>query len=89
MRALFITGVLMLNGLVVAQEYKLDPGRVQGPEVCADCHEYNVDAWRETHHFKTFKDLPSKPEAREIADKMGLKRIKQGSDCLSFYCEQR
>ena len=68
-----------------ASEFRLDPARVQGPDVCADCHEYNVSAWRETHHFNTFKELPSRPEAREIADKMGLKRIKQGSDCLGCH----
>ncbi|MFT5612577.1 MAG: hypothetical protein ACI9WC_000148 [Arenicella sp.] len=68
-----------------ASVFKLDPARVQGPDVCADCHEYNVSAWRETHHFSTFKELPSRPEAREIADKMGLKRIKQGSDCLGCH----
>ena len=58
---------------------------MQGPDACADCHEYNVDAWRGTHHFATFKELPSRPEAREIADKMGLKRIKQGSDCVACH----
>ena len=77
--------VSQVASTVYAQEYKLDPVKVQGPEVCADCHEYNVDAWRETHHFKTFKDLPSRPEAREIADKMGIKRIKKGSDCTSCH----
>lgn len=69
----------------MANEFKLDPAKVQGPDVCADCHEYNVDAWRETHHFNTFKELPSRPEAREIADKMGIKRIKQDSDCTSCH----
>ncbi|NND81685.1 MAG: hypothetical protein HKN50_04580 [Gammaproteobacteria bacterium] len=69
----------------LADEFRMDPARVQGPDVCADCHEYNVAAWRETHHFKTFKELPSRPKAREIADKMGLKRIKQGSDCLGCH----
>ena len=80
-------GVLMLTSVTASanDEFRLDPQRVQGPDVCADCHEYNVDAWRETHHFTTFKELPSRPEAREIADKMGLKRIKEGSDCLGCH----
>lgn len=72
-------------GFAAAAEYRLDPASVQGPEVCVDCHEYNVDAWRKTHHFSTFKELPAKPEAREIADKMGIKRIKQGSDCVACH----
>lgn len=76
---------ILPNLALAGDEFRLDPSRVQGPDVCADCHEYNIDAWRETHHFKTFKELPSRPEAREIADKMGLKRIKQGSDCLGCH----
>lgn len=81
-----LTVITLLPTAVLAEgEFRLDPARVQGPDVCADCHEYNVDAWRETHHFSTFKELPSRPEAREIADKLGLKRIKDGSDCLGCH----
>ncbi len=85
-----LTGTLCLllclpSIVTAADEFRMDPARVQGPDVCADCHEYNIDAWRETHHFTTFKELPSRPEARDIADKMGLKRIKQGSDCLGCH----
>jgi len=81
----FYLSLFLLPMSAQAQEYKLDPAKVQGPDVCADCHEYNVEAWRETHHFSTFKNLPSQAEAREIADKMGIKRIKQGSDCTSCH----
>jgi hypothetical protein len=82
-----LLAILLMASIVSAHasEFRLDPARVQGPDVCADCHEYNVSAWRETHHFKTFKELPSRPKAREIADKMGLKRIKEGSDCLGCH----
>lgn len=84
-KAALLLSLLLLPCITFAQDYKLDPAKVQGPDVCADCHEYNVDAWRETHHYSTFKDLPSNPDAREIADKMGLKRIKQGSDCTNCH----
>lgn len=84
--AVLLISTLGYSGITMAaDDYRLNPAHVQGPDVCADCHEYNVDAWRETHHFKTFKELPSRDEAREIADKMGLKRIKQGSDCTGCH----
>lgn len=87
-RALGVTSLLCVGAIsqvIANDDFRMDPARVQGPDVCADCHEYNIDAWRETHHFTTFKELPSRPEAREIADKMGLKRIKEGSDCLGCH----
>lgn len=81
--------LLLLLGLLSlpakGQELRLDPAKVKGPESCADCHEYNVSAWKETHHFSTFKEMARTPEAKEIAEKMGLKRIKADSDCLSCH----
>ena len=38
-----------------------------------------------SHHSKTFKDLPRSDAAREIADKMGIRRIKSESDCLACH----
>ena len=56
-----------------------------GPKSCADCHKSSVRAWKESHHYKTFKALQKRDESKEIAQKMGLKRIKSGSDCLTCH----
>ena len=63
-----------------AQELRLDPAKVVGPTACGDCHEASIAAWRDTHHFSTFKNMPRTDEARSIADKMGIKRIKAEGD---------
>ena len=68
-----------------AQELRRDPAKVVGPDACGECHKSSVAAWKETHHSTTFKELPRKKEAREIAKNMGLKRIKAGSDCLTCH----
>lgn len=62
-----------------------DPAKTMGANACAECHKQETEAWKGTHHFKTFRDMPRKPEANEIADKMGLRRIKNESLCLNCH----
>ncbi len=62
-----------------------DYSKVKGPDECAECHKKEVAAWKETHHFKTFTDLPRAKEAKEISEKLGLKRIKTESVCLDCH----
>ncbi len=68
-----------------APQARRDPALVQGPSACGECHELSVEAWRASHHFKTFRDLPRTEKAREIADRLGIKRIKSESDCLGCH----
>ncbi len=60
-----------------------------GPKACADCHSSSVRAWKGSHHFKTFKALPRRKEAKIIAKKMGIKRMKSGSDCLTCHFTEK
>lgn len=69
----------------LAQELRLDPAKVMGPDACGECHKSSAAVWKETHHASTFTELPRKKEAGEIADKMGLKRIKAESECLTCH----
>jgi hypothetical protein len=62
-----------------------DPAKVIGPDECGECHKDEVRIWRETKHYKTFQELPRKDKAREIADKLGLRRIKAESRCLGCH----
>ncbi len=62
-----------------------DPAMVLGPDTCGECHKEEVEVWRETHHAKTFTTMPREDKAREIADKLGLRRIKDESVCLSCH----
>ncbi len=56
-----------------------------GPNACAECHKQETEAWKGTHHFKTFRDMPRNAKANEIADKMGVRRIKSESLCLECH----
>jgi hypothetical protein len=62
-----------------------DPAKVMGPNACAECHKSEAEVWKGSHHFKTFRDLPRKKEARAIAKKMGSRRIKAASLCLDCH----
>ncbi len=62
-----------------------EPAKVAGPNACAECHKQEVEAWKGTHHFNTFRELPRSPEAKAIADRLGVKRIKVESLCLNCH----
>jgi len=66
-------------------ELRLDPAQVMGPDACGECHKSSVSAWKPSHHSTTFKDLPRSKKAKEIGKKMGIRRIKADSDCLTCH----
>jgi len=63
--------------------------KVKGPDECAECHKKETENWKATHHYKTFSSLPRSKEAKEITDKLGLKRIKSESVCLGCHFTSR
>jgi hypothetical protein len=44
-----------------------------------------AEAWKSTHHFKTFREMPRNAKANEIADKLGVRRIRYESLCASCH----
>jgi Cytochrome c554 and c-prime len=66
-----------------------DSAKVIGAEACAKCHQAEVQQWMRTPHFATFDSLHRKPEAKQIADRLGLKSIKRNDTCVRcHYTEQ-
>ncbi len=82
---LIVLSVLCFSSAPQASDLRLDPNKVKGVDACGECHKETVKAWKQTHHSKTFSEMPRSDEAREIADKMGIKRIKSESDCLTCH----
>lgn len=64
---------------------KWDYKKVQSVNECSECHEEEVEVWKETKHFKTFKRFSQDKDAKKIAKKMGVKRIKK-ADTLCTNC---
>ena len=75
----------MILGFAAGGAVASDLAKTVGPNACAECHKQEVEAWKGTHHFKTFRELPRKPEAKKIAGKMGVRRIKTESLCLNCH----
>jgi hypothetical protein len=75
----------MIFGFAAERAVASDPVKIVGPNACAECHEQEVEAWKGTHHFKTFREMPRNDEADAIAEKMGVRRIKSESLCLNCH----
>ncbi len=86
---LLITGGLLIavafSGPGMANDFRINPDEVKGPNACGECHKDTVKSWKQSHHSSTFKNMPRSDAAREIADKMGISRIKSESDCLACH----
>lgn len=52
-----------------------------GPNACAECHTEELKVWKNTHHHRSFREMPRSKEARRIAKKLKIKRIKADSLC--------
>ena len=51
---LYLCGVLMTFGFAAFGAVASDPAKTVGPNACAECHKQEAEAWKGTHHFKTF-----------------------------------
>lgn len=80
-----IAAIVLLTGLGLSVARAADPDLIQGPNACAECHKKEAAIWQKTHHFTTFRDLPTNKDADSIAEKMGVKRLKAESLCLNCH----
>lgn len=84
LRAAF-AGAVLAGVFAVGAEADVNPKKIEGPDECAECHRDEATVWRGTHHFSTFRDMPRSKDARKIARKMKIKRIKSESLCLNCH----
>jgi Cytochrome c554 and c-prime len=75
----------MIFGFAAVGTVASDPAKIVGPNACAECHKAETEAWKGTHHFTTFREMPRKKEANEIAERMGIQRIRGESLCLNCH----
>ena len=63
----------------------LSPKQVVGTEACAKCHAAEINVWKQTPHHETFLTLHRKPQAQQIAEKMGVSSFKHDSACIKCH----
>jgi hypothetical protein len=66
-----------------------DPHAVLGNESCVKCHAGEIKVWRKTPHAKTLAELHRRPEAKQIAAKLGLQSIKHDGRCVACHYTQQ
>lgn len=62
-----------------------DPRKVLGNDSCVKCHAPEQAVWLKTPHARTFDELHRRPEARQIAAKLGLDSIKHSDRCIGCH----
>jgi len=62
-----------------------DPTKIVGPNACAECHKQETEAWKGSHHFKTYREMPRNTKANQIAERMGVQRIRTESLCATCH----
>jgi hypothetical protein len=75
----------MIVGLAAKDAGAPEQAKIVGPNACAECHKQEAEAWKGTHHFRTFREMPRRNEANEIAERMGISRIRSESLCLTCH----
>lgn len=83
--AMALAGFLFMGLATTTAEAAMDPAKIVGPTQCTECHKETGAVWEATPHFATFRKMPKEKKGREIAKKMGFKRIKAGSLCLDCH----
>lgn len=63
----------------------LNPHNVVGYDSCEKCHGAEVSVWKQTPHHDTFLTLHRRPEAKKIADAMGISSFKEDSECIKCH----
>ncbi len=81
----FVGGMLMITGIATSGAIASDPAKIVGPNACAECHTKEAETWKASHHFTTFREMPRRKQADEMAKKMGIARIRSDSVCLDCH----
>lgn len=63
----------------------VDPHQVLTADACVKCHASEVEVWRKTPHAQTFEQLHRRPEAKQIADRLGIRSIKHETRCVACH----
>jgi hypothetical protein len=78
-------GLGLVFGFAADGAVASDAAKIVGPNACSECHKQEAAAWKASHHFKTFREMPRRKEANDIAERMGVQRIRSESLCLNCH----
>lgn len=77
------------RGHSLGQATPASPHLVLGNDACIKCHANEIKVWKATPHAATFDLLHRKPEAKQIAGKLGIRSIKHEGRCVACHYTQQ
>ncbi len=85
--AAWLSGLITLHifGMPAHAAQDRDAKKIEGPNACVECHKKEGEIWKKSHHHATFRNMPRSREARTIAKKMNIKRMKASELCLGCH----
>ncbi len=89
---LVVVCVLLVAATSAAPEFnprQAVPRLVMSSATCTKCHQPEMNAWMATPHYSTFETLHRTPEAKAIADRLGLRSVKRNDVCISCHYTQQ
>lgn len=63
----------------------IDNTKVVLANKCIKCHQKEVEHWKKTNHYKTYKDMFSRLNAKVISKKLGQLVTKRGQRCTQCH----
>lgn len=79
-------GALTANGSAAVPA---DSSKVLGNQSCIKCHASEQATWIKTPHARTFDELHRRPEASQIASRLGVTSVKHGDRCVACHYTQQ
>lgn len=86
--ALAATACILVAKSSYGQVPHCDPKKVITAEGCIKCHTQADAVWKQTPHYRSYETLHRRPEAKAIAQRMGISSIKRSDVCVKCHYTQ-
>lgn len=77
------------RGALLARAQPANPAKVVSADACVKCHAPEIEVWKKTPHAMTYEELHRLPEAKAIAEKLGIRSIKYDNRCVACHYTQK
>jgi hypothetical protein len=77
-----ILALCLWNASAGAAGAATEPEKVLGPDSCGECHQHEVESWKASQHATGADELHRLPVARDIAQRLDIRRLKTEERCI-------
>lgn len=62
-----------------------DPAKVVSADACVRCHGREAAVWQKLAHHRSFDTLHRSPQAKAIAQRLGVTSVKRSGECVQCH----